>query len=99
MEEMKACDFIQQLNYGTYDESGEIDVTGGRLIISRATSTGAQKFFLTFFVWGTIFMSAYVALLYHKIMKGQKSLLSAHMKDGAALATWVQKRSYQPCLP
>lgn len=85
-EEMKACDFIEQLNYGTYDESGQIVVTGGRLIIERATTTGAQKFFVTFFVWGTIFMSAYVALLYHKIMKGQKSLLSAHIKDGAALA-------------
>lgn len=86
MEEMTACDFIEQLNYGTYDESGEIVVTGGRMIISRAASSGAQRFFLTFFVWGTIFMSAYVALLYHKIMKGQKSLLSAHAKDGAALA-------------
>eukprot|EP00986_Skeletonema_menzelii_P004289 scaffold1454_cov141-Skeletonema_menzelii.AAC.6 len=86
MEEMTACDFIEQLNYGTYDEYGEIVVTGGRMIIQRATSSGAQRFFLTFFVWGTIFMSAYVALLYHKIMKGQKSLLSAHAKDGAALA-------------
>ena len=85
-EEMKACDFIEQLNYGTYDETGEIVVTGGRMILQKATSTGAQKFFLTFFIWGTIFMSAYVALLYHKIMKGQKSLLSAHVKDGAALA-------------
>eukprot|EP00577_Skeletonema_sp_RCC1716_P012874 CAMPEP_0113417088 /NCGR_PEP_ID=MMETSP0013_2-20120614/25466_1 /TAXON_ID=2843 ORGANISM="Skeletonema costatum, Strain 1716" /NCGR_SAMPLE_ID=MMETSP0013_2 /ASSEMBLY_ACC=CAM_ASM_000158 /LENGTH=414 /DNA_ID=CAMNT_0000304193 /DNA_START=42 /DNA_END=1286 /DNA_ORIENTATION=+ /assembly_acc=CAM_ASM_000158 len=86
MEEMTACDFIEQVNYGTYDASGEIVVTGGRMIIQRATSSGAQRFFLTFFVWGTIFMSAYVALLYHKIMKGQKSLLSAHAKDGAALA-------------
>ena len=85
MEEMTACDFIEQLYYGTYDESGEIVVTGGRMIFQRA-GTGAQRFFLAFFVWGTIFMSAYVALLYHKIMKGQKSLLSAHAKDGAALA-------------
>jgi hypothetical protein len=85
-DEKMACDFIQQNQYGVYDDSGEIVVSGGRAVMQKATSTGAQKFFLTFFVWGTVFMSAYVALLYHKIMKGQKSLLGAHIKDGSALA-------------
>lgn len=85
-EESRACNFIYQLYQGVYDESGEIIVTGGRRIIRTATSSVAQKFFLTFFVWGTVFMSAYVALLYHKIMKGQKSLLESHFQDGSALA-------------
>lgn len=85
-DEKMACDFIQQNQYGVYNDSGEIVVSGGRAVMQKATSTGAQRFFLTFFFWGTVFMSAYVALLYHKIMKGQKSLLGAHIKDGAALA-------------
>jgi hypothetical protein len=78
------CDFMQSLKSGTYDEEGEIIVSGASSISGGgASTTGGQKFALTFFILGTVGLAVYAAMLHSKLVKGGKSDLSS---SGGAMA-------------
>lgn len=79
------CDFISSLKSGTYSQDGEIVVGGSSSYASGATSTtGGQKFALTFFILGTVGLAVYAAMLHSNLTKGAKSDLSA--QGGGAMA-------------
>lgn len=83
-QEEVVCDFMQSLKSGTYDEEGEIIVSGSSSKISGGSSTtGGQKFALTFFILGTVGLAVYAAMLHSKLVKGGKSDLSS---SGGAMA-------------
>ena len=70
-QEDVVCDFIQSLKSGTYDETGEINLSGASFSIGGgASTTGGQKFALTFFVLGTVGLAVYAAMLHSKLTKG-----------------------------
>lgn len=72
------CDFLQSLKSGTYDEAGEIIVTGASSSMSGGqNTTSGQKFALSFFVIGTIGLAVYAAMLHSKLVKGGKTDLSS----------------------
>merc|ERR1712194_178289 len=76
-QESLVCDYISSLKSGTYDETGDIVVQGGTSVIGGgAKTTGGQKFALTFFVLGTLGLSAYAVMLHAKLVKGGKTDLS-----------------------
>jgi hypothetical protein len=78
------CQFMASLRSGTYDESGEIIVSGSRVSGGSAkTSTGGQKFTLTFFILGTIGLAGYAAVLHSKLVRGGKVDLAS---NGGAMA-------------
>jgi len=64
------CDFMQSLKSGTYDEEGEIIVSGSSGRFSGSATTGGQKFALTFFVLGTVGLALYAGMLHTKLTKG-----------------------------
>jgi hypothetical protein len=73
-QEDTVCQFMSSLRSGTYDESGEIIVSGSRVSGGTAkASTGGQKFALTFFILGTIGLAGYAAVLHGKLVKGGKA--------------------------
>jgi len=83
-QEELVCDFISSLQAGTYDQSGEIVVSGGRSTESGGTrTTGGQKFALTFFTLGTVGLAGYAAMLHSQLTKGAKADLS---RQGGAMA-------------
>ncbi|KAL7472949.1 hypothetical protein ACHAXS_013334 [Conticribra weissflogii] len=83
-QEEEVCDFITMIKGGSYDQMGEIVVTAGRSVLSgNAKTTGGQKFALTFFVIGTVGLSAYAFLLHQQLTKGSGPTLS---EQGGALA-------------
>ena len=63
------CDFITSIKTGSYDDDGEIIVTGSNTSPGSKTTTG-QKFALTFFVSGTAGLAFYAATLHRKLTKG-----------------------------
>jgi len=78
------CDFISSLKSGTYSQDGEIVVGGSNSYHSGATSTtGGQKFALTFFILGTVGLAVYAAMLHTNLTKSAKSDLSS---QGGAMA-------------
>jgi len=78
------CDFMQSLKSGTYDEEGEIIVSGSSSMNrSGKSTTGGQKFALTFFILGTVGLAVYAAMLHSKLIKGGKVDLSS---SGGAMA-------------
>lgn len=78
------CDFISTLKAGHYDQTGEIVVTGGRTTLGGgASTTGGQKFALTFFILGSVGLAAYAAMLHSQLTKGAKADLS---RQGGAMA-------------
>jgi len=78
------CDFISSLKSGTYDQDGEIVVGGSNSYHSGTTSTtGGQKFALTFFILGTVGLAVYAAMLHSNLTKSAKSDLSS---QGGAMA-------------
>ena len=78
------CDFVQSLKSGTYDEQGEIVVTGASASANGGASTsGGQKLALTFFILGTVGLAMYSAMLHSKLTKGGKADLSS---SGGAMA-------------
>jgi len=83
-QEELVCDYISSLKSGTYDESGEIVVSGGTSVVGGgAQTTGGQKFALTFFILGTVGLAVYAAMLHSKLTKGGKSDLA---NQGGAMA-------------
>jgi hypothetical protein len=83
-QEQLVCDFISSLQSGTYDESGEIIISGGSSVVGGGSkTTGGQKFALTFFILGTVGLACYSALLHSKLTKGGKADLST---QGGAMA-------------
>jgi len=82
--EETVCDFISSLKSGTYAEDGEIVVGGSNSYHSGSTSTtGGQKFALTFFILGTVGLAVYAAMLHSNLTKSAKSDLSS---QGGAMA-------------
>merc|ERR1711934_889387 len=82
--EETVCDFISSLKSGTYDQDGEIVVGGSSSYHSGTTSTtGGQKFALTFFILGTVGLAVYAAMLHSNLTKSAKSDLST---QGGAMA-------------
>lgn len=83
-QEEVVCDYMTSLMSGTYDESGEIVVSGTSSKSGSASSTtGGQKFALSFFIIGTVGLAAYAAVLHSKLTKGGKADLS---RQGGAMA-------------
>jgi hypothetical protein len=78
------CDFLSSLKSGTYDEEGEIVVTGAASSGNGSAATsGGQKLALTFFILGTVGLAGYAAMLHSKLTKGGKTDLSS---SGGAMA-------------
>jgi len=79
------CDYITSISSGTYSETGEVVIEGGTrtVLASGYQTTGGQKFALTFFVIGTVGLTAYAALLYQKINKRGRRADLAEQGDGA----------------
>jgi len=75
-QEEVVCKFISSLSSGTYDETGEIRIGSGsssKRSSGGNSTSGAQKFFLTVFILGTVGLAAYAAMLHQKITnKGGK---------------------------
>jgi hypothetical protein len=83
-QEELVCDFISSLQSGTYDETGEIIISGGSSVVGGGSkTTGGQKFALTFFILGTFGLAVYSAMLHSKLTKGGKADLST---QGGAMA-------------
>jgi len=83
-QEEVVCDFMQSLKSGTYDETGEIIVTGASSSMAGGiATTSGQKFALAFFVVGTVGLAIYAAMLHSKLVRGGKTDLSS---SGGALA-------------
>jgi hypothetical protein len=83
-QEEVVCDYMSSLLAGTYDEDGEIIVSGGTAKSGGGKSTtGGQKFALAFFIIGTVGLAAYAAVLHSKLTKGGKADLS---RQGGAMA-------------
>jgi hypothetical protein len=77
------CDFLTSLKSGTYDEEGEIVVTGAASSSNSTDTSGGQKLALTFFILGTVGLAGYAAMLHSKLTKGGKTDLSS---SGGAMA-------------
>ena len=78
------CEFISSLKSGTYSQDGEIVIGGSRAYTAGGSSTtGGQKFALTFFILGTVGLAVYAAMLHSQLTKGGKANLSS---QGGAMA-------------
>merc|ERR1711915_607386 len=78
------CEFISSLHSGTYSQDGEIVIGGNKRYSSSGSSTtGGQKFALTFFIIGTVGLAVYAAMLHSQLTKGGKADLSS---QGGAMA-------------
>jgi hypothetical protein len=75
-QESTVCDFMDSIKAGTYDEGGEIVVRGASSVGTSKSTTGGQKFALTFFILGTLGLAVYAAMLHSKLVKGGKSDLA-----------------------
>jgi hypothetical protein len=75
--EEAVCNYMQNVKSGIYDMTGEISISGGRSVAAGGSSTtGGQKFALTFFALGTAVMAGYAAMLHSQLVKGSKASLS-----------------------
>jgi len=84
LNEELVCNFITAVKSGTYDMTGEIVVTGGRAVVAGGTTTtGFQKFSLTFFILGSVALAGYAAMMHSQLTKGAKAELS---RQGGAMA-------------
>lgn len=78
------CSYIYSLKSGTYSQDGEIVIGGSPSYSPGGTSTtGGQKFALTFFILGTVGLAVYAAMLHSQLTKGGKADLST---QGGAMA-------------
>jgi len=78
------CEFISSLHSGTYSQDGEIVIGGSKMYsTSGSSTTGGQKFALTFFIIGTVGLAVYAAMLHSQLTKGGKADLSS---QGGAMA-------------
>lgn len=69
-QEEIVCDFIDSIKAGSYDDYGEIVVTGANLSTSGTTTTSGQKLALSFFIFGTIGLAFYAGKLHRQLTKG-----------------------------
>jgi hypothetical protein len=84
LNEELVCNFITAVKSGTYDMTGEIVITGGRATVGGGTTTtGMQKFSLTFFILGSVGLAGYAAMMHSQLTKGAKADLS---RQGGAMA-------------
>jgi hypothetical protein len=84
-QEGTVCDFIHSLKAGSYDQLGEIVVSGANSSWGGgAQTTGGQKFALTFFILGTVGLAGYAAMLHSKLTKNNSSPLGG--ESGGAMA-------------
>lgn len=82
-QEETVCDFIDSIKAGSYDEYGEIVVTGANLSTSGTTTTSGQKLALSFFILGTVGLAFYAGKLHRGLTKGLGADLS---RQGGTLA-------------
>merc|ERR1712228_230808 len=83
-QEDVVCDFISSIKSGTYQDNGEISLYGNSKNVKGASSTtGGQKFALTFFILGSVALAAYAAMLHSKLSKGSQAGLASR---GGAMA-------------
>lgn len=82
VQEDLVCDFISSLSGGSYDEYGEI-VLSGSVSKSGAGATGGQKFALTAFILSSVGLAVYSASLHSQVTTGGKADLSS---QGGAMA-------------
>lgn len=83
-QEEVVCDFITSIESGAYDSTGEISLYGSNSRSNGGSSTtGGQKFALTFFILGSVSLAVYAAMLHTKLTKGGKAGLS---NQGGAMA-------------
>jgi hypothetical protein len=79
------CDFIDSISAGSYDEQGEIVVYGASSSYGgSATTTGGQKFALTFFIFGTMGLAMYAGMLHSKLTR--RAAKGHHGLGGGAMA-------------
>jgi len=82
VQEDLVCDFISSLSGGSYDEYGEI-VLSGSVSSGGSGATGGQKFALTAFILSTVGLAVYSASLHSQVTTGGKADLSS---QGGAMA-------------
>jgi hypothetical protein len=83
-QEDVVCDFISSIKSGTYQDNGEISLYGNSKNVKGSSSTtGGQKFGLTFFILGSVALAAYAAMLHGKLSKGSQAGLAS---QGGAMA-------------
>lgn len=75
-QEESVCSFMQSLKSGTYSEEGDIMVSGASHVAGSDSTTGGQKFALTFFILGTVGLAVYAAMLHSKLVRGKTELSS-----------------------
>eukprot|EP00934_Nitzschia_sp_Nitz4_P003265 Nitzschia sp. Nitz4//scaffold397_size11424//2285//3793//NITZ4_009039-RA/size11424-snap-gene-0.11-mRNA-1//-1//CDS//3329550278//3255//frame0 len=78
------CDFISSVLSGTYDETGDIAVTGSSSYSSGSSTSGGQRTALVFFILSTAGLAVYAAMLHSKLTKGGASGLASN--QGGAMA-------------
>lgn len=85
VQEDLVCDFISSLNGGSYDEYGEIVLSGksSQKSGSSGSATGGQKFALTVFILSTVGLGVYAGSLHQALTTGGKADLSS---QGGAMA-------------
>ena len=84
LNEELVCEFIDSLKSGTYSQDGEIVIGGSRVYTNGGTTTtGGQKFALTFFILGTVGLAVYAAMLHSQLTKGGSADLAS---QGGAMA-------------
>uniref|UniRef100_A0A7S1FY01 Uncharacterized protein n=1 Tax=Corethron hystrix TaxID=216773 RepID=A0A7S1FY01_9STRA len=89
--EEAVCSFIDSLDSGTFDQSGEIVIGDGgvRTVRGHTKATGGQKFFLTVLILATGGLAGYAYILHQKLPEGfLEGLMSQGrlMKMGGTMA-------------
>jgi hypothetical protein len=73
-QEEAVCEFIVSLKAGTYDETGEILLTGAMSRSAGSSTTGAQKLALCFFTLSTFALTLYAIMLHRQLQKRAKRM-------------------------
>jgi len=78
------CGFIDVIESGTYDQTGEIYLGEG--VVTRVSggieASGPQKFFLTFFLLASLALGAYSYVLFGLVKRKSKVNLSSQEVGG-----------------
>ena len=79
-EDNISCNYISNVMKGAYNEKGQIYLNlkayksqEGYHVNPDAKVTGAQSFWLTFFILGTVGLAAYGAMLHKQLTGGEKA--------------------------
>jgi hypothetical protein len=76
-QEEVVCEYMASLKAGTYTEDGEIVLSGVAYRKSGKSTTGGQKFALTFFIFGTVGLAIYSTMLHSILVKRSKPDLAS----------------------